>query len=73
MASCKELKEKVPTCFEINTVEIGNGIVLPNYAKAYTCLWELAMAFNIPLKDVWHDEALVEMVALCNKLSTTST
>jgi hypothetical protein len=73
MVSCNELKEKAPTCFEqINTVEIGSGVVLPNYAKAYTCLWELATAFNIPLKDVWHDEALVEMVALCNKLSTST-
>jgi hypothetical protein len=68
MVSCKELKEKAPTCFEpIN----GDGM-LPNYAKAYTCLWELATVFNIPLKDIWYDEALVEMVTLCNK-STTST
>jgi hypothetical protein len=73
MVSCKELKEKAPSCFEPinNVVKIGNE-VLPNYAKAYACLWELATAFNIPLKDVWYDEALVEMVALCNKLSTST-
>jgi hypothetical protein len=65
MVSCEELKRMAPTCFEpIDIVEIGDA--LPNYAKAYACLWEIATAFNIPLKDIWY-EALIEMVTMCNK------
>ncbi len=69
MVSCKELKERAPTCFQrFGAVNVGE-IVLPNYAKAYECLWELSVALNIPVRDIWIDGHLIENVIQCYKKS----
>ncbi len=68
MVSCRELKEKVPMCFEpIEVVKIGD-VVLPNYAKAYACLWELATLYNMTWRDVWQDRTLTEKIIRCQRL-----
>jgi hypothetical protein len=67
MVSCKELKEKAPSCFQ----SFGVSISLPNYAKAYECLWELSTIVG-GMANIWYDEALIEKVMLCRNNNINS-
>jgi len=69
MVSCEELKMKAPSCFEVIGMVEARETILPDYYKAYRCFRELSIAFNVPLKDVWYDEALSERIIQCYRLS----
>ncbi len=64
---CQTLRERAPSCFERADVVVVQGIALPNYAQAYTCLWELSLTYNISFIEVVQDESLLEYVMRCRK------
>jgi len=64
---CETLKKATPSCFEhINTISI-QGVQLPDYAKAYACLYELGQFLDIPW--AWVDEDVISRVLWCRKHS----
>ncbi len=64
---CKTLREKAPSCFErIGAVDV-QGVVLPNYAQVYACIWELSLAYNVTVAEALQDESLLEYVMQCRR------
>ena len=70
MVSCKELKEKAPSCFQ--PFDVLKEFSLPNYARAYACLWELSKVTGYEMSLIWYDEALIEKVMLCRNNNINS-
>jgi len=56
---------KAPSCFEAIDVVVLGETIIPNYSIIFSCFWELSTAFDAPLKDIWHDEALSEKIIQC--------
>jgi hypothetical protein len=57
---CETLGKVAPSCFEPISVQ-----GLPDYAKAYACLYELGQFLGIPW--FWVDEDVISRVLRCRK------
>jgi len=64
---CRELLKKAPSCFEPVGIIRSQGAVMPNYAVAYFCLWELLLYYGMSWRDIWYDDKLIETVLQCRR------
>jgi len=62
---CETLRQNAPSCFEKIGVLNIQGAQMPDYAKAYACLYELGQLLNMPW--VWVAEDVINRVLWCRK------